>query len=197
MFDRKTVRAYKSIRPPGEMKNTILRLYAEHKKPSIYRRLQPFAGIAACFLILFTASVLYFGSNTPLTITNYGEKVSKTPMAVALEDVPYSTSPQSISLFRIETPVLSSIALTIDTNKQTEISISGGTLLLHDDELDNTFYAGEFCTIASPSLVYWSIDGIPETDVLTLHLVTNGKTTNLSLFYDKDSETWMLAYAND
>lgn len=197
MFDRKTVNAYKSIRLPDKMKENILHMYDEHKKPSIYSRLQPIAGIAACFIVMLTAAVLYFGSNTSLIITSDGEKVSKTPMAVTFEDIPYISNTQSISMFRIGTPVLSSIALNIDTDEQTEISISGGTLLLYDAALDNTFYAGESCVIDSSSLVYWSIDGISETDVLTLRLVINEEITNLSLSYDMDNETWMLAYANN
>lgn len=197
MFDRKTVDAYKEIRSPDRMKENILHMYKEHKKPSIYSQLKPMAGIAACFLVVFTAAVLYFGSNTPLSITNYGEKVSETPMAVVFEDVSYSQNTQSISMFRIGKPVLSCIGLNIDTDGQTEILVSGGILLSYNDELDTAFYAGESYVIDSSSLVYWSIDGFSETDVLTLHLVTNGNTTNLSLTYDKDSEAWMLAYTND
>lgn len=197
MFDRKTVDAYKSISPPDKMKENIIRMYEGHKKPGIYSRLKLMSGIAACFLIVFTAAALYFSSIASLTITNSGEKVSRTPMTVAFEDVPYSSNSQSISMFRMETPVLSCIALDIDTNEKTEISVSGGTLLLYDAGLDNTFYTGEYCVIDASSRVYWSIDDFLETDVYTMHLVTKKETTNLSLSYNKDSEAWMLANTSD
>lgn len=197
MFDKETVNAYKNINSPDKMKENILHMYGKHKKPSIYSLLKPMAGIAACFLVVVTAAALYFGNNTPLSITNYGEKVSKAPMAVVFEDVPYSPNTRLISMFHIENPVLSCIPLNIDTDRETEISVSGGILLSYNDELDNVFYAGESYVIDSSSLVYWSIDGFSERDVLTLHLTTNGNTISLSLTYDKNSEAWMLAYIND
>lgn len=195
MFDKKTIDAYKSIGPSDKMKENILRQYAEHKKKSVYSRLRPMAGIAACFIVVLLA-VSYYGSNPSLTIKSEGEKVSGVPMAVTLEDVPYTQSAQSISMFRMVEVAMNSIALEIDIGKQTEISVSGGTLLLNNAELGKAVYAGETCIVDTSSLVYWSIDGLSQTDVFTLSLITNGETTNLLLTFDKNSASWMLAYAN-
>lgn len=195
MFDRKTTDAYKSISPSNEMKENILRQYAGRKKKSISSRLRPIAGIAACFIVVLLA-VSYFGSNAPLSITSEGKQISKIPIAVALEDVPYNQNTQSISMFRMVESASNCIALEIDIDKQTEISVSDGILLLNNAELNKVFYAGETCIVDSPTLVYWSIEGLSKTDAFNLRLVTNGKTTNLLLTFDKNSGSWMLAYAN-
>lgn len=196
MFDRKTIDAYKSISPSNEMKENILRQYAGRKKKSISSRLRPIAGIAACFIVVLLA-VSYFGSNASLSITSEGKQVSKIPIAVALEDVPYNQSTQSISMFRMVESASNCIALDIDLDKPTEISVSDGMLLLNNAELNKVFYAGETCIVDSSSLVYWSIEGLSKTDAFTLRLITNGETTNLLLTFDKNSGSWMLAYANN
>lgn len=199
MFDKKTVDAYKSIIPSDKMEENILQMYDAYKPPTIYSRLKPISGIAACFVFVLVASVLYFGSNKSLIITNNGEKVSKKSIAVTLEDVPYTSSAQTISLFRSVDYAINCIALDIeiDINQQTKISVSGGMLLLYNDELDNISYAGDSCIIDSSSLIYWSINKFPKTESFTLKLVTKGETTNLSLAFNKDSEKWMLSYSND
>lgn len=196
MFDRKTIDAYKSISPSNEMKENILRQYAGRKKKSISSLFRPIAGIAACFIVVLLA-VSYFGGNASLSITSEGKQVSKIPIAVALEDVPYNQNTQSISMFRMVESASNCIALDIDIDKPTEISVSDGILLSNNAELNKVFYAGETCIVDSPTLVYWSIEDLSKTDTFTLRLITNGETTNLLLTFDKNSGSWMLAYANN
>lgn len=195
MFDRETIDAYKSISPSNEMKDNILHQYAGRKKKSIYSQLRPIAGIAACFIVVLLA-VSYFGSNASISITSKGNLVSSIPIAVTLEDVPYNQSTQSISMFRMFEAASNCIALDIDVDKQTEISVSDGILLLNNAELGKVFYAGETCIVDSSTLVYWSIEGLSKADAFTLRLTTNGETTNLLLTFDQNSESWMLAYAS-
>lgn len=193
MFDRETIDAYKSISPSNEMKDNILHQYAGRKKKSIYSQLRPIAGIAACFIVVLLA-VSYFGSNASISITSKGNLVSSIPIAVTLEDVPYNQSTQSISMFRMLEAASNCIALDIDVDKQTEISVSDGILLLNNAELGKVFYAGETCIVDSSTLVYWSIEGLSKADAFTLRLTTNGETTNLLLTFDQNSGSWMLAY---
>lgn len=195
MFDRETIDAYKSISPSNEMKDNILRQYAGRKKKSIYSQLRPIAGIAACFIVVLLA-VSYFGSNASISITSKGNLVSSIPIAVTLEDVPYNQSTQSISMFRMLEAASNCIALDIDVDKQTEISVSDGILLLNNTELGKVFYAGETCIVDSSTLVYWSIEGLSKADAFTLRLTTNGEITNLLLTFDQNNGSWMLAYAS-
>lgn len=196
MFNKKTVDLYHSITPSSELKENIMQMYAEHNKPSIYKIVKPVVGIAACFIVFISAFVLYLSNNTFATISYEGEKVSKSPIVVTLKGIPYNSSSKKISMFKVDEATNNCIPLDIDIDSKTEISVSNGTILIYNDEINNVLNCGQNFIINSNSIIYWSIDNSSKTDTQMLNLVTNKKTISLSLTYDKANEVWMLVNLN-
>lgn len=149
MIDDKTVKAYKGISAPEELRERVLNTKADctAKKIPVFQ----FAAAAACFMLIFSAVLIYSSLNKPSLLLS-GEKIGNAPVSVSTEASPMSR--MSAEPLAASEPQLK-IPLQFKKSKDVTAYVSRGTLI--NSDMDTGVHGKSSLKLSENGMFCWNI----------------------------------------
>ena len=170
MFSKEQISAYQNISAPSELRNKVLDVCSVQKRKIPTKPLVSFAAMAAC-LILCIGLSLHYNAAEPKIFCN-GQQLEDSLLF-------YDISPAS----DMRTSPVFSIPFEFSLEKETEISVSHGTLLLADGSHTQS------ATLVGEQTIWWEIpreDEMPKCEML---LTEKRESTLICLTYNNEEKT--------
>ena len=180
MFNKEQMNAYNNIKAPAELRYKVLET-DKREKTGYSKNIIKIASIAACMIITLCIISAYniFNSSTKITI----DGTSPVKDNIVLQGA------NSVSLASARNIKIITVPINIDTNKNTIISVSCGTIVVNDAQSGEMLMTDSEYSISKDTSLLWQI---PETELAQNNTITveaKNKTYILSLVYDKATDT--------
>lgn len=183
MFSENQIKAYKSISAPEELKQKVLAMEESRKKPSFKVRNLGVYAVAACLVIVMSLPGIFGGSDLSAKI--YGAEIGSEPIA-------FSTANEGVAILDARTMPGVSVDIELETEKDVEVTVSEGTVLLFDAE---TGQAQSDTVLRGKALTRWSIDAPEEEKTYEMALKFQGGSSSvIMLEFDRTVQSWTVYY---
>lgn len=187
MFNQKEIEAYKSIKSPASLKDSIMADYDLDYTPKnilFSGRLKAFASVAACVILIITFSVF--------TTKDFGSfKASVDGVHLSSESIIFDGSQSA--LMTVDARALSTISVPIemDIHRDTQITINNGTMQVIDDKTGEVLSNETTINTDSDVHVCWEVI---MDDALSYEMtVSDRKETHvITLAFDNLAGVWSL-----
>lgn len=150
MFDQNQINEYRAVKAPAHLKRRI-----EHSL--IRSRLQPkgWMAVAACLVVVVCAAMLSLQMLAPrkITMTYMDQEIGAAKLAVA-------GGTAKAAEFGAKTIVPAGIPLNVQAERNTKVSVSGGTLHLFDRE-GQLLSVGTDLTVDTTAQLRWDVSDLP------------------------------------
>lgn len=168
MTEEQVKSQYRSIEPPGQLRERVLAACAAARKQRSGRR-KRIASMAACFVVVLALSV--YGFSPAPAVSCGGQTIGRDGVTVASETVALAgaaAQPRTATAFSIEPAAVGDtvedcVSLTFE--RKTQVSVDAGTLYRFDAQTGAATEAGAVCEAVAGELLYWHIEG--DSAVLT------------------------------
>ena len=161
MFDKSTVDSYRQISAPPALREKVMAMAGSPVNTrNVPARIMSIAAAAACLVLVAVGALLFRPANDITVAYNGAELTSEAVVILPEEDQPALLSA------RIVPPVTA--VLSVSTDKPTEISVSGGWLVITSDDCA-VITSGTDCTAGGVFQVEWTLSLVPgQTETITI-----------------------------
>lgn len=159
MFDESQIADYAAIKAPEDLKSRIQKTAA---KPRIDLRL--ITAIAACLVLVISVSVLSLKMLTPNKLA-----LCYNGLEIGPYEVTVSGDTAMAVEFGMKSIVPTGIPLYVSADKDTKISVSGGSMQIFGKDLNDLLFVGTDFTLSQSADIRWDISGL-ESGIYTLTL---------------------------
>ncbi len=186
MFDERTVKAYRSITAPPELKARVLARAESEKavqlknRKKMPRTLRQLSAAAACLVLIVGVWAASRESGRGLGIT---------ADAVVLE----ASADQELLRAAAEEPV----TVKVEISRKAELSCGEGELLVQEKGDAAPVNQGQSCRVGKNTTVLWQIPAADAEESYALTLSCGSETRTLTLLYDTAENCWAVSFAEE
>lgn len=188
MFSQKEIKAYRNIKAPDSLKDSIMADYDLDYTPKRvlpFGRLLTYASAAVCVIFIITFSVFTLKSQTAFTASVNGAPLSSELMLLS-DDQPVPMTADVRVLSTINVPIK------LDIHRNTEITADNGIIQVMDPKGGEVIYSDTTFNTDTDILVCWEIIPDSDTAAYTMTISDSKGIHVITLAFDDTVDAWTL-----
>lgn len=146
---------------------------------------QRWCAAAACFLVIIAAAFLYFPRGDTV-ITVLEKQLTSQPFVISESNAVAASRRRNQ-----EATVQFAVSLNVDVAKNTNISVSSGTMQVFDSETSTLIYEGVNFETEKDVFIIWTVEASEQITRFEMSL-TNQKTTDTVILSYSNNQKWII-----